>query len=162
MAHILTLLLIQFSRFYLVSPPFTHTQTDTHATCSVILITLHVITVTLQKKKRQFLSACSVFVNVMGSNISAHSCCFCDLKYEITRKECKTIFLSVAQQPKFGLDSLIVAVCRSHTSTHARTHAHPLGFPRTTDQLVPQASTYTTHTTDILYVCMYLCMYVCI
>jgi hypothetical protein len=62
----------------------THTDTDTrHVLCDSYHPPCNHRD--FSKKKHQFLRACGIFVNVMGSHISAHSC-LCDVKYEITRK----------------------------------------------------------------------------
>jgi hypothetical protein len=34
---------------------------------------------------------------------------------------------------------------RARTQTHTHTHTHPVGLLRTSDQLVAEATTYTTH-----------------
>jgi hypothetical protein len=49
----------------------------------------------------------------------------------------------VAQQPNSGLGHLIVEVSRSHTIRH--THTHQVGLLWTSDKLVAEAATYTTH-----------------
>ena len=48
---------------------------------------------------------------------------------------------AVAQQPYVGLGRFIVDVLRSHTIRHT----HPIGLLSTSDQLVAEATTYTTH-----------------
>jgi hypothetical protein len=51
------------------------------------------------------------------------------------------LFFSVAQQPKSGLDRLIVEVSRSYTIRHTRT----IRLLWTSDQPVAETATYTTH-----------------
>ena len=50
-------------------------------------------------------------------------------------------FFSVAQQPESGLGRLIVKVSRSHTHRHT----HPVGLLWTSDKLVAETATFTTH-----------------
>ena len=47
------------------------------------------------------------------------------------------------QQPNSGLGHFIVKVSRSHTIRH--THTHPVELLSTSDQLVVEAITYSTH-----------------
>ena len=50
-------------------------------------------------------------------------------------------FLCRMAQLKSGLDHLTIEISRSYTIRHT----HPVGLPRTSDQPVAQAATYTTH-----------------
>jgi hypothetical protein len=52
-------------------------------------------------------------------------------------------FLCVAQHPKSGLGRFILEVTRSHTIRH--THTRPVRLLWTSDQLVAEAATNTTH-----------------
>ena len=51
----------------------------------------------------------------------------------------------VAQQTNSGTGGFNAEVSRSHTHTHTHTHTHSVGLPRTSDQTVAKAATYTTH-----------------
>jgi hypothetical protein len=64
-------------------------------------------------------------------------------QYAIIRGElhCAHLFCYVAQQAKLGPGRLTVEVSRSHTIVHT----HPVGLLCTSDQLVAEAATYTTH-----------------
>ena len=53
------------------------------------------------------------------------------------------IFFLWRYRPHISLDHLIVDVSRSNTHTH--THTQPVGLLCTSDQLVAEAVTYTTH-----------------
>jgi hypothetical protein len=53
----------------------------------------------------------------------------------------------VAQRPKSGRGRLIFEVATSHTHTHTHTQTRPVGLLWTSDQLVAEAATYTTHNT---------------
>jgi hypothetical protein len=55
-----------------------------------------------------------------------------------------TCIFSEAQEPNVGLGRLFIDVSRSHTIRHT----HPVGLLSTSDQLVAEATTYTTHTKD--------------
>ena len=50
----------------------------------------------------------------------------------------------MAQEPKLGSDNLTVEVS-SHTKLQTHTHTHTVGLLCTSDQLVADAATYTTH-----------------
>jgi hypothetical protein len=52
---------------------------------------------------------------------------------------------SVAQQPKSGLNRLIVEVSRSRTIRHTHARARAVGLLCTNDQHVAEAATYPTH-----------------
>jgi len=56
---------------------------------------------------------------------------------------------SLVQQPKSGIGHLFVEVSSSHTlrHTHIHTHTHTymLGLLRTRDQVVAEATAYTSH-----------------
>jgi hypothetical protein len=56
-------------------------------------------------------------------------------------KKEELLLLSVVQQPNSGLDRLIVKAFRSHTTRHTQA----VGVLSTSDQLVAEAATYTTH-----------------
>ena len=53
------------------------------------------------------------------------------------------ILFSVMQQPNSGPCCLVFEVSRSYTIRH--THTHSVGFLWTSDRLVAEAGTYTTH-----------------
>jgi len=57
----------------------------------------------------------------------------------------KTLFFVVPQYNS-GLSRLILEVSGSHTIRHK--HTQPVGLLWTSDQLVEEAATYTTNTTD--------------
>jgi hypothetical protein len=53
------------------------------------------------------------------------------------------LIFSMAQQPNWGLDRLVVEVSRLHTIRHAQ----PVGLIQTSDQFVSKAVSGTTHNT---------------
>jgi hypothetical protein len=56
-----------------------------------------------------------------------------------------TIIFPVAQQLNLGIGGHIVEVYISHTFRHTHTHTQPVRLLWTSDQLVTEAITYTTH-----------------
>jgi len=99
---------------------------------------------------RTHLEFCPIGNAAYGAVIRAALTCTNHLRLlSVLKNAWNYSYSSVAQQPKRCLRRLAVDVTRSqairHIHTHTHTHTHTVGLLWTSDQLVAEAATYTTH-----------------